>query len=680
MIETEIIEFTGIPGQIVEQGPEEITFGELVPVEGATAKILTAYLPSCAAKLETLNFHLDFRNTSSVPISIRPVIYFIREPDAPYRAFGTDDGYVIQAGKSYVSKYGRFWLGGTMALGTLVIQRVEAAIEVYTPGGWVEIDRFVGEPFRWTASIPLPEIRDVIAPESASPGDEIIISFKIYNPGYTNDPSSFYTVNGERYPTSGSWRHPPNISLSHTYSFFMGEEDAVIKIIPGRTTAPCYTENGVFRCTNRYGAPHTVTVLYSPIQSALTEILRPNADAVARLHPVGNYENYKNVNEEVPDEDQTYNYISGSAGDLYPLPKSTGVGPINYVRVHNRVKNILGMGYSKYQIQISTHGSYFLGPEGDLLSNYVTHNYTWHNNPATGLPWTRDEIDNLQIGARSQRFSAGEYRVTQVYAAVNQTGEVEPILRHTLSITINGNGIVDPLNGEFEEGTIITLTATPADGDRFIGWQGTDDDSVNPTTVTMTQDKQVIANFEPIPKYNLTVEGRGQGLIIADTGEHWEGDVITLIGIPAEGWRFSHWEGTDNNVINPTTVTMTSDKHVVLVFIEIAPPPPEMASMTGVVTDEETTGFLPDVLVALNSYRTYAGPDGFYLIENLELGSYTIKFSKSGYKTKELSVTLVEGINTLDVSLEPEKKVNWLLPAVGAGAIALIALIAKGKK
>jgi len=47
------------------------TLGQ-IPVEGATAEIILAYLPSCAAYGVTLNFHLDFKSTSSETISVRP--------------------------------------------------------------------------------------------------------------------------------------------------------------------------------------------------------------------------------------------------------------------------------------------------------------------------------------------------------------------------------------------------------------------------------------------------------------------------------------------------------------------------------------------------------------------------------------------------------------------------------
>lgn len=399
----EIIELRGALAELVERGPGEITLGELVPVEGATAEIILAYLPSCAAPWETVNFHLDFRNTSPAPVSTRPVIYLMKDSEVLHRSWGSDsDAITLEAGQSYKDVKGRYWLAGGN-YGGLEIGSFIAAIEVYTPEGWVEADRVAGEPFEWWPSLPLPVVTITQAPEYADPGEQVTINFEIFNPGYTNHPSSWYEVNGVRYPPgTGWWWHPPETSIRHSYSFYMGEEDVIIKITPYRWAAPGYT---------------------------------PNAGAA--------------------------------------------------------------------------------------------------------------------------------------YSLIVHTTIVIP--RHSLTITINGNGTVDPMSGEFEEGSVVELTATPVHGNRFIGWQGSDNDAINPTTVTMTQDRQVIASFEAIPKYNLTVEVRGQGTLIADIGEHWEGDVIPLYAIPVEGWWFHSWEGTDNDSVNPTSVTMYSDRHVVCNFTQEAP-------------------------------------------------------------------------------------------------------------
>ena len=243
------LELAGIPGQIAVQGPGEVTFGELVPVEGATAEIVVAYLPSCAAYWETLNFHLDFRNTSSVPVSIRPVLY-LGDWDHAF------DGVELGPGQSYVDLKGKTWLAGIYVYGVFEFERVEMAIEVYTPEGWVEVDRVAGEPFEWTASIPVPEATITLATTNlVPPGQSVHIGFKIWNPGYTNPPSSGYKMDGEE-GWMGRETHPPDTYCSRGFSFKMGDRDRTIILTPYRIAAPC-TAAG---CTELYGSPVSVTI------------------------------------------------------------------------------------------------------------------------------------------------------------------------------------------------------------------------------------------------------------------------------------------------------------------------------------------------------------------------------------------------------------------------------------
>jgi hypothetical protein len=56
------------------------------------------------------------------------------------------------------------------------------------------------------------------------------------------------------------------------------------------------------------------------------------------------------------------------------------------------------------------------------------------------------------------------------------------------------------VGGLYQEGTVMTLTATPTTGYRVRTWRGTDDDrstaSVN--TVTMNSDRRVEVEFETV--------------------------------------------------------------------------------------------------------------------------------------------------------------------------------------
>ncbi|NLE59073.1 MAG: PKD domain-containing protein, partial [Planctomycetes bacterium] len=70
---------------------------------------------------------------------------------------------------------------------------------------------------------------------------------------------------------------------------------------------------------------------------------------------------------------------------------------------------------------------------------------------------------------------------------------------HTLTIATAGAGFgaVNPTVGvhSYPYGEVVTLTATPAAGSRFVGWSGAVASSANPITVTMTANRVVTATF-----------------------------------------------------------------------------------------------------------------------------------------------------------------------------------------
>lgn len=72
---------------------------------------------------------------------------------------------------------------------------------------------------------------------------------------------------------------------------------------------------------------------------------------------------------------------------------------------------------------------------------------------------------------------------------------------------------------EFNEGSTVTLTATPAPHSRFAGWGGLPCDELPTTTcrVTMSQVESIAAEFTQIPQQTLSVEvaGSGSGTVIS---------------------------------------------------------------------------------------------------------------------------------------------------------------------
>jgi len=80
-----------------------------------------------------------------------------------------------------------------------------------------------------------------------------------------------------------------------------------------------------------------------------------------------------------------------------------------------------------------------------------------------------------------------------------QTPEPEPQAptQYNLSVSAGGGGTVSTEGGTYDEGTEVTITATPDDGYEFVGWEGSDS-SEDSLTITLTGDSNVTALFEQI--------------------------------------------------------------------------------------------------------------------------------------------------------------------------------------
>jgi azurin len=217
-----------------------------------------------------------------------------------------------------------------------------------------------------------------------------------------------------------------------------------------------------------------------------------------------------------------------------------------------------------------------------------------------GGPYTGTQASNgpspiiIPLSALSS-ISAPQYTLsnlptgTAFYFVLTAYDTETPILESGYSnqVTVTGRiltsgvsgtgGTINPSLQVYNQGTTVTVTATPATGYRVLSWTGTANDALktNTNTVVMTADKTVTVTFELIPvTYALTasVVG-GNGTISPATGTYNQGTVVTLTATPAAGYRVLSWTGTDNDALktNTNTITMSAARTVTVRF-ELGPP------------------------------------------------------------------------------------------------------------
>jgi len=129
-----------------------------------------------------------------------------------------------------------------------------------------------------------------------------------------------------------------------------------------------------------------------------------------------------------------------------------------------------------------------------------------------------------------------------------------------------GSGTVRPGNGTYECGTEVTLSAEPAVGYRFDRWEG-DASTVSPVaSLIMDADKTATAYFTRVHTLFASVLPVEGGSVSPGSGVHDAGTKVTLTATAAFPFAFVKWNGTDNDLINPTTATILSDRSVNAVF------------------------------------------------------------------------------------------------------------------
>lgn len=117
------------------------------------------------------------------------------------------------------------------------------------------------------------------------------------------------------------------------------------------------------------------------------------------------------------------------------------------------------------------------------------------------------------------------------------------------------------------------------------------------------------------------------------------------------------------------------DPRAIAVIVEV-PPPPGVANLSGTVTDIESELPIEGVTGSTQGKQDKTDSAGKYGLTDLDTGASKVRFSKSGYKTKEVTKVLHDGDNTLNAKLEPSKvpEISWAI----IGGAALVGSIALG--
>ena len=154
--------------------------------------------------------------------------------------------------------------------------------------------------------------------------------------------------------------------------------------------------------------------------------LYPNAAGdKTNLTPQGAAANWDCVDEHPHNSDTTRVLLMYTGKydkrDLYNIEDTSQTGYIMNVKlvVTSRMSSIYSNAMTAL---IKTHGTEYLGGTiNPTTQSYAEYNYSWSNNPYTGVAWTFAEINALQIGISDNRGTNGVNLTTQVRAEITYT-------------------------------------------------------------------------------------------------------------------------------------------------------------------------------------------------------------------------------------------------------------------
>ncbi|MDH7446902.1 InlB B-repeat-containing protein [Aquimarina sp. 2201CG14-23] len=251
---------------------------------------------------------------------------------------------------------------------------------------------------------------------------------------------------------------------------------------------------------------------------------------------------------------------------------NTGVGGVTSVMVHHIIDVPSTMTVSN-----SIDENNFSGlPSGvtavnsssndPLFTDFVNNDFTLQ----TGSPAIDSGDNGAMVGALDLLGNQRIFNAT-IDMGSYEFGSSAPVFR---TLTVNSmNGTVttnpNPTNGTYDDGTLVTLTATPDPGYQFDGWSDDATGTSNPLQLTMDADKTVTAMFSQIQR-TLTINTTGNGSVTPVTGTAFnDGTIATLTATPATGWQFDGWSGDATGSTNPLMLTMDADKTVTATFSQV---------------------------------------------------------------------------------------------------------------
>ena len=138
---------------------------------------------------------------------------------------------------------------------------------------------------------------------------------------------------------------------------------------------------------------------------------------------------------------------------------------------------------------------------------------------------------------------------------------IPPTPQFDLVVNASEGGSVSSTGGTYDEGTSVTITASPIEGYEFTGWTGSNVTS-NVISINLNANITLTANFGLIEvtenQFTATIIAGTGGEVSTPGGTLNEGTILSITATANDGYEFISWTGSEE-VSNVISITLTAD-------------------------------------------------------------------------------------------------------------------------
>ena len=278
--------------------------------------------------------------------------------------------------------------------------------------------------------------------------------------------------------------------------------------------------------------------------------------------------------------DTTFGGCSSLTSVNFPSVTTIGYGAFSYCSNLTTVNfplatTIEGGAFSGcYNLVSVSFGTGFTQPTTIIFDGYF---YVFNDTTNRNIDLTLGANVRPQPNLTNKTWQEGRHYNGSVFPYVWKSITVtSPNTTYTITATAGTNGTVstNPSNlTNLANGTSVTLTATANSGYRFKDWTrkgtSTEISKNNPYTFNVSSNDSLVANFELIPNYTLTLYYTDYGTVTGG-GTYASGTKAIIEATPADCHKFVCWTNLHDTLPLPykqkDTITITKDDTLIARF------------------------------------------------------------------------------------------------------------------